>query len=1642
MKRTFTLSRFVATAAIAVVMLLAGQSVRAAVTITALSGTGGTGGEGYPSLVDGKMNTKMGHSCFRDDVAYAYIIIKTSQPIVPTDYFLITGNDTKSDPRRNWQDWTISAANFSSDAEATENAAWTLIDQRTGEVLPSENFAPVDFKFNKADGTTAYQYFYIKITAAANNATDVWLQMSEFGFGVSDAFLNTNPIMYTALEGTRLDDSTESLNKLFDGNDNTKWGTGMDDPSTDWGKDGKPAYAIFKASRPIAPTYYKLVTGTDNAVWTHRNWKDYRIYGIADVPESQLKRNDDRWVLLDDKSVTEETLPDKNSYTVYLSLSEENTTKYQYFKLEVATTQAGAGYMQMSELSLGDAAQFPIDRENTYQARKSDVNMDAVFQKTLKTDYQSYLEKLNAVTSVFDIPQYNDSLLNRISNINASINAYENYAEMVKTLRNHYDNHSCITGASRTIVGNYLNETVAPGDAYPNGSYAYIMDNAVLDVAAVEAETRYVNKMIELYANDLTEGAIECTYTSLSGTETNTSEGPGSLFDHNSETKWCTTNNASVFIVFAASEPIAPTYYKLTTANDTQGNPGRNWKNWKIYGANFDSEEQATRDAEGWQLIDEKSNVGTSQLPAANFTDAYFIMSSPSATKYKYFRIEVEALVNGATQQMADFEFGNDANRIVFRNEKYAELATYDLDVVAQKSLKDDYNTSLENLRSAASIQEINSCVSTLNSLQSKIETSAQNYAVYDSVYNEFVNAASTFGDYEKVNEWADAYINQNEAPNAKFLRGTHTYIWDNCLLDDAGIKAETTYLSGFIAAVQDEETTRFIVLGGQGQWNDNENWSKLVDNDYNTKWGCNISSTNPPYVIFRALDAVNPYFYTLNTGGDTESFPGRNWGTWKIYGANFEGDGEATRDAEGWVLVDEKTNVGQNRLKPTNNTASYFGFSTETTVPYTYYMVVIEKAYNGGGQQMQELHFGTPDEFDVIKDDYRNQAGEFNTDIVCEQRYLDAYDEKLNAIDECVNMEALFRTYDELLNLQDSIALSGNAYANYITVVENLKTFVNENPDVKGESLDKVNGYIGNEAIEPSEDLYPRGSYAYIIDERLLNDSLLDVEIAFVDSLKKMLVSEGYIAGTEITALVSDPSLAKGGEGWSQTSYTHGTYNGMSAGEFCEGKRTYDINQTITGLKDGYYEVRINAAFRPAGDTTSTNYRAIVYANDAQVYAPAVIDEMVSKADAVDGENCYISGNIPDKAIMDEFGTDTLGYVIWGVRGSCIAFKAGRYENVLVAKVTDGKLTIGMKNDGTPDKTNGKGDWSAMGNTRIFYLGAEDNDAVSAAYDRALACQTKRAKVLGEYLADNVNEFKHTPNFSQAERNTLSEAVAAADAATTVAAKQEILATFSALCNQINATKDAYVVANDAATKTYDKWMDNLALTETDKLADDVNGLQDKLLAGDYTAAEAIAAKATLWAAWPDYLKVTNAESMGYVEDEPFSYIITATTNRPYVLANGTYEALDSTKTVLKFEYKSETALTGSRFYFGTPTPVSTQSLECDGFAAQNDWKTVYFYIQPALKNWSFGDLEDVIRFDLGTEVAEGTIINLRHMQYITAEQAAAEGAEYTYPTAISSVDEAKAPVVKGIYNLSGQRVSRTQKGIYVIDGRKVLVK
>ena len=164
----------------------------------------------------------------------------------------------------------------------------------------------------------------------------------------------------------------------------------------------------------------------------------------------------------------------------------------------------------------------------------------------------------------------------------------------------------------------------------------------------------------------------EVTYTALDGSKS----GWGaqfsypSLVDGDATSKWCSNQTHEGYdngwwIVFKSSAPIQPDYYTMITGDDTGRFPKnklRNWMSWKIYAANFASDEEAVKNSEGWVLIDEQNNVGPELLPQENFAKVNFGLETIPSTAYSYFKIEVTETVGGDTHQMSEFAFGTSAD--------------------------------------------------------------------------------------------------------------------------------------------------------------------------------------------------------------------------------------------------------------------------------------------------------------------------------------------------------------------------------------------------------------------------------------------------------------------------------------------------------------------------------------------------------------------------------------------------------------------------------------------------------------------------------------------------------------------------------------------------------------------------------------------------------------------------------------------------------------------------------------------------------------------------------------------------------------------------------------------------------------------
>ena len=124
--------------------------------------------------------------------------------------------------------------------------------------------------------------------------------------------------------------------------------------------------------------------------------------------------------------------------------------------------------------------------------------------------------------------------------------------------------------------------------------------------------------------------------------------------------------------------------------------------------------------------------------------------------------------------------------------------------------------------------------------------------------------------------------------------------------------KLVVTYLQGGGSCIQFsefdilneglEEIPDLSVYAGGPEGFYNENWENAADNATYTKYCASFSGY--AYFLFDAGSEVDPYGYRIYTANDTQSNPGRNPSSWKLYGSNTQlYDPE---DSE-WVLIDER---------------------------------------------------------------------------------------------------------------------------------------------------------------------------------------------------------------------------------------------------------------------------------------------------------------------------------------------------------------------------------------------------------------------------------------------------------------------------------------------------------------------------------------------------------------------------------------------------------------------------------------------------------------------------------------------------------------------------------------------------------------
>ncbi|MBQ7179743.1 MAG: hypothetical protein IJR87_00460 [Bacteroidaceae bacterium] len=447
----------------------------------------------------------------------------------------------------------------------------------------------------------------------------------------------------------------------------------------------------------------------------------------------------------------------------------------------------------------------------------------------------------------------------------------------------------------------------------------------------------------------------------------------------------------------------------------------------------------------------------------------------------------------------------------------------------------------------------------------------------------------------------------------------------------------------------------------------------------------------------------------------------------------------------------------------------------------------------------------------------------------------LEGYEELIEATANAETLEDFKAAYKAMKDKRTAITENVSAYDSYIALAEEAIKYMEEN-ELVGDDAEVLRAYL-NDEVEAG-DQFPNGSYPVIIADCPLTTQGIKDEKDYLSSLYRKAIGNGYQAGSDITILITNADFSNGRSGWNGKSAT-GAANIQGAMPIVETWRnTSDMNQTLTGLKNGFYELQVNAFTRTAGNDDARFYTAYAYANEVSVPIMNLQEDLISFNDAVDQQNCYVAnaGTYPYDAIYNDSYFYPNSYT-----GAAYAFKGGRFVNNVVVEVTDGTLKIGVRQEGSGYDY----DWLVCGNVKLCYRGELTNTSTSL--DETLNDDMNRATTVLNADVSGQMSSNVTPSFYNGLRTELEEAINAASNASSEAEKYTIVKNFSNLFAQLKTCQLAYITVLDKIESRLNEIADKHEKGEyTDEdyaaVVAEVEAAENSYWSGDFTTAEALA--------------------------------------------------------------------------------------------------------------------------------------------------------------------------------------------------------
>ncbi len=711
-----------------------------------------------------------------------------------------------------------------------------------------------------------------------------------------------------------------------------------------------------------------------------------------------------------------------------------------------------------------------------------------------------------------------------------------------------------------------------------------------------------------------------------------------------------------------------------------------------------------------------------------------------------------------------------------------------------------------------------------------------------------------------------------------------------------------------------------------------------------------------------------------------------------------------------------------------------------------------------------------------------RNGENYLDMDAACESALKDVLDDAVSAgkdlkdagsSDDAANTAAATAINEAIAALKASM----DTYAKFLAFIEGPLTAAVDKYD--GSDLSQLSDDLADDRDEYTSK-YEEGGYTTAEIEEIMNGFNGRI-VAAVTEAMAVAATDGKEHNLDISCLFTNLDFANSTvTGWQNETGTSAFLSRVQTAEVWN-QANFNVYQTLTNMPAGAYELQANGFYRSADNATNyAQYESNEVAAKAYIYAGGNKKLMHNVAEyAVSEQDDYHEAAAVEGSLYVPNSNASAHYVFYDQNEGS--------NSVVTALVEDGDLTIGVKGENLESNA-----WVVWGACTVIYKGTVGMN--NALYEQVMA-MVEEAQDLSDAAA-LVTEAENKINDALNAADACSETSSIETLTAAIKALDEAMAYTKESSKKVNELNSLIVIYNEylmgeveSSEETFGDWLAD-AQTKCEeggfKSNEDVQAYIDELPARftKFVQYDALST-ATLDEPADISKAILNAGFEGIASESGNAQYWSYTMDGGSAgYANGIYENYNSTsfdihQTVKGLEPGYYRVRVQS-FYRSGGNQANADSVAVDSANVVTFYaNTVEKVVNNQLENGTNGELYGVgdepaitvgentsyyvpnnrealaAQFDadlywneLDVQVGEDGVltIGLKKEKHVDMDWCPFDNFRLLYlgktaPTGIEGVEIENVLVSNGkIYDLSGRQVSKAQRGVYVINGRKVV--